>query len=155
MKRAVIRGQAWFYVLIDCTGKIKTKWTRELRISFPKIANILCTALTLLQNFIMHFKVRSDIYTIQFQPFLFKAWMHNNMEEEKWWRERRKRVTKNDMEKCNERLCNQTYMKLSKTIEKIPQKHLWNACMTSLFYLSHLPLYLAEHEENSRTSSFE
>ena len=34
-------GQAWVYFLIDCTGKIKTKWTGELRISFPKIANIL------------------------------------------------------------------------------------------------------------------
>ena len=57
------QGLAWFYVL-DCTGKIKTKWTGKLRISFPKIANILCTTLTLLQNFIMHFNVRSDVYTI-------------------------------------------------------------------------------------------
>ena len=95
-------------ILIDCTGKIKTKWTGELRISFPKITNILCTALTLLQNFIMHFQVCSDVYTIRVQALLFQAWMHNNMEEEKWWKERGKRVSRNDMGKCNGKLCNQS-----------------------------------------------
>ena len=64
-------------------------------------------------------------------------------------------MTQKDMGKCNGRLCNQTYGKLSKTIEKLQQKPLWNACMTTLFYLSNLPLNLTEHEENSRTSSFE
>ena len=94
------QGQAWF--LIDFTGKIKTKWTGEIRISFPTIAYILCTPLTLLKNFIMHFQVRCNVYTIRVQALLFQAWMHNNMEEEKWWSERGKGVTTDDWWKCKE-----------------------------------------------------
>ena len=46
-------------------GKYEIEFHAIARIyQLLKIANILCTTLTLLQNFIMHFNFRSDVYTI-------------------------------------------------------------------------------------------
>ena len=85
------QGLSWFYiprlvtastvltVFIHCTSKIETQWTGELQISLQKITTILCTPRTLLQNFIMHFKVRCDVYTTRVQALLFQAWIHNNI----------------------------------------------------------------------------
>ena len=152
------QGLAWFYipplviasamltVFIHCTSKIETEWTGELQTTWQKITNVLCTTLTLLQNFIIHFEVRNELYTIQVQAFLFQGWRHNNIEGEMWWK---------IMRKFKGRLCNPTYRKQSKMIDELLQNSFWTPCDANLFHLSHHSIYLTENEENSRTSSFE
>ena len=159
------QGLAWFYipplvtaralltVFIHCTSKIETQWTRELQISLQKITNIHCTS-TLLQNFTMHFQVRCDVYTTRVQALLFQAWIHNSIEEVKWWWERGKRVTTNDRWKCKERNSNPTYKKLAKIKYNLQHISVWNLNTSEIFNIIHC-YELTENEENSRTSSFE
>ena len=106
------KGLAWFYIppLVTASAMLTVfiHWTGELQISFQKIINILCTTLTLLQNFIIHFEVCSEVYTIQVKAFLFQGWRHNNIEGELWWK---------IMRKFKGRLCNPTYRKQSKMVD--------------------------------------
>ena len=160
------QGLAWLYipplvttsamltVVIHCTSKIETQWTGELQVSLQKITNILCTPRTLLQNFRMHFQVCCDVYTTRVQALLFQAWIYNNMEEVKWWRERGKGVTTNDMWKCKERISNPTYRKLAKIKYNLQHISVWNPGTSNIFNIIHR-YELTENEENSRTSSFE
>ena len=65
-------------VFIDYTCKIKTNWTIELRISYRRVTDILCVALTLFQYFTIYFQVFSDPYAIQVQAFPFQLLKETN-----------------------------------------------------------------------------
>ena len=67
--RLLVTPSAMLTVFVDCTGKIKTNWTREVRISLRRVIDILCAALTLLQHLRIYFLVCSDPYAISVQAF--------------------------------------------------------------------------------------
>ena len=64
-------------------------------------------------------------------------------------------MTTYDTAECKGRLCNPPYREMTKMIDGLQQNPFRNPCISNLFNFCHLSLYLPEHEENSRTSSFE
>ena len=123
-------------LFIDCTSKEKIRLTEELRIK-----NKLCTALELVQKYVMQFVVYSGLSTSPVGAFPFKAGENNNMQGKSSYKEQGKRVTRNDMGKCKGTISNPTDRRPSKMIEDLQKNPLWNPCISIFF-----SIYVTSHK---------